>query len=264
MLRRLATLGAALGALLVASPASAQQAGKAFGDQGEFIFGADRLFSPFAFTSNSFSSGGNTITVTGTSMGFFGGLNQVSVGSNNAGVAYGAGNGTFYNIPRLGFDYTIIPNLTLGGEVIAWFTLGGSTSLSGPAVGNGSQGNAGGNAFGIAPRIGYIFNLSDVFAIWPRGGLSYYDANYSLQNPQFRACNDTANANLFGLDIDPVLTISPVEHFAFMAGPTLDWGFTGGASATQDKNGTCSQTSTTSYSYSAVNFAINAGLLGWF
>jgi hypothetical protein len=259
MLRRLATLGAALGALLVASPASAQQAGKQFGDQGEFIFGADRLFGLFAYTSNEFTNGGNKTTVNGTDMAFFGGLNSVGVGTSAAGAAFIAGNPTAYNIPRLGFDYTIIPNLTIGGEVIAFFTLGGSVNFN-----NASQGSAGGNAFGIAPRVGYIFNLSDVFAIWPRAGFSYYDANYSLQNPTFTACNNTANANLFGLDIDPVVTISPVQHFAFMAGPTLDWGFTGGASATTPTAPDCSRTNTTSYGYNAVNFAINAGLLGWF
>ena len=257
MLRRLATLGAALGALLVASPASAQT--KAFGDQGEFIIGADRMFGLFSFTQNQFSSGGNTITVTGTDMAFFGGLNSVAVGSNAAGAAFVAGNPTFYNIPRLGFDYTIIPNLTIGGELMAFFTLGGSTTFN-----NASQGNAGGNAFGVAPRVGNIFNLSDVFAIWPRGGFSYYDANYSLQNAQFNRCNNTANANVFGLDIDPVLTISPVSHFAFQVGPSLDWGFTGGASATAPRSADCSQTATTSYSYQAINFDINAGLLGWF
>jgi len=257
MLRRLTTLGVALGALLVASPASAQA--KDFGDQGEFIFGADRLFGLFAYTQNEFTSGGNTIQVTGTNMAFFGGLNAVGVGSNAAGAAFIAGNPTVYNIPRLGFDYTIIKGLTLGGEVIAFFTLGGSASFN-----NASQSTPGGNAFGIAPRVGYIFNLSDVFAIWPRGGLSYYDMNYSLVNATFNRCNNTANANVFGLDIDPVFTISPVQHFAFEVGPTLDWGFTGGASATAPRSVDCSQTTTTSYTYTALNFALNAGLVGWF
>jgi hypothetical protein len=259
MLRRLTTLGAALGALLVASPASAQ-ATKAFGDQGEFIFGADRLFGLFAFTQNQFTvnNTNNTATVTGTDMAFFGGLNSVSL-QTGAGAAT-AGNPTFYNIPRLGFDYTIIPNLTIGGEAMAFFTLGGSTTTTGAP----STGNPGGNAFGIIPRVGYIFNLSDVFALWPRGGVSYYDANYSVQDLRFPNCNDTANANVFGLDLDPVLTISPASHFAFMAGPTLDWGFTGGATTTAPNNNTCSSTTNRSFNYQAINFAINAGLLGWF
>ncbi|HEX8791686.1 MAG TPA: hypothetical protein VF765_12110, partial [Polyangiaceae bacterium] len=170
------------------------------------------------------------------------------------------GNATIYNVPRLGFDYTIIKGLTLGGELIAFFTLGGSTT-----TGNApSQSNPGGSVFGIAPRVGYIFSLSDVFAIWPRGGLSYYDANFSARDGAFNVCNDTANANLFGLDIDPVFTISPAQHFAFMAGPTLDWGFTGGYSTSTPTNPACSQTRNTSYNYQAINFALNAGLLGWF
>jgi hypothetical protein len=262
MLRRLTTLGAAIGtaisALLVASPASAQPAGQAaFGDQGEFIFGADRLFSLFAYTNNQLSAPGTSISVSGTSMAFFGGLNSVSLATGNGAVS--AGNGTFYNIPRLGFDYTIIKGLTLGGEAIAWFTLGGNQTFN-----NASQGTPGGNAFGIAPRVGYIFSINDVLAIWPRGGLSYYNANYSAQSTPFPRCNDTANANLFGLDVDPVLAISPVQHFAFQVGPTLDWGFTGGASTSTPQVPDCSRTQNFSYTYTAVNFAINAGLLGWF
>jgi hypothetical protein len=258
MLRRLTTLGVALGALLVASPASAQQAGATFGDQGQFIFGADRLFGVFAYTQNQITPSGTnaTTTVTGTDMAFFGGLNSVGVG----GGAFVAGNPTFYNVPRLGFDYTIIKGLTLGGEVIAFFTLGGGTTQ-----GNGpSTSNPGGSVFGIAPRVGYIFSLSDVFAIWPRAGLSYYDANFSVRDGRFNVCNDTANANVFGLDLDPVVTISPVQHFAFMVGPTLDWGFTGGYSTSTPNNGACSSTVNTSNTYNALNFAINAGLLGWF
>jgi hypothetical protein len=260
MLRRLATLGAALGALLVASPANAQQAGKSFGDQGEFIFGADRLFPLFAYTSQTFtvSNTTNSTTITGTSMALFGGTNAVAFGGGGAGTVV-AGNPTFYNVPRLGFDYTIIPNLTIGGEAIVFFTLGGSTT-----TGGGSNSNPGGNAFGIAPRVGYIFALSDVFALWPRAGLSYYDANYSAQSAAFNRCNDTANANVFGLDIDPVITISPIQHFAFTAGPTLDWGFTGGATTTAPTSADCSKTTTASNSYTALNFSINAGLLGWF
>jgi hypothetical protein len=261
MLRRLTTLGAAIGALLVASPASAQEA-KQFGDQGEFIFGADRLFSLFAYTQNQFtvSNTNNTATVTGTSMSIFGGLNSVAVGSNAVGGGLIAGNPTFYNVPRLGFDYTIIQGLTLGGEVIAFFTLGGNTSVNNAP----NQPNPGGNAFGVAPRVGYIFPLSDVIAIWPRGGVSYYDANYSAQNVTFNRCNNTANANVFGLDIDPVLTIAPVNHFAFMVGPTLDWGFAGGASTSTPQVPDCSRTTQQSFSYNAINFALNAGLLGWF
>lgn len=257
MLRRLTTLGVAIGALLVSSPAGAQQAGGAqFGDQGQFIFGADRLFGLFSFTQNQVTPNNTnaTTTVTGTDMSFFGGFNTLGV---NGALA---GNPTIYNVPRLGFDYTIIKGLTLGGEVVAWFTLGGSTQQ-----GNGpSNPNPGGSVFGFAPRVGYIFALNDTFAIWPRGGLSYYDANFSAHDVQFNVCNDTANANLFGLDIDPVFTISPAQHFAFMAGPTLDWGFTGGYSTSTPSNGNCSTTRNTSESYQAINFALNAGLLGWF
>jgi hypothetical protein len=67
-LRNLTALGAALGTMLVATAAHAQDKGS-FGDQGQFIFGADRLFSVFAYTSNTYSLPGGNVTVNGTAMG---------------------------------------------------------------------------------------------------------------------------------------------------------------------------------------------------
>jgi hypothetical protein len=274
MLRRLAAAGAALVTLLVGSLAQAQEKAGGLGEQGQFIFGADRLFGLFDYTSNSYTTQGNpqqTVTVTGTSMSFFWGTNAVQGASNLGGgvngVGVAGGNPTFYTPPRLGFDYTIIPNLTIGGELIAFFTLGGSTTTS-----QGSQsvsnGNPSGNTFGIAPRVGYILGLNDLLSIWLRGGFSYYNASLSQNDNNCRnntSGTDSVNVWDFGLDLDPQLIISPIPHFAFMAGPALDWGFVGNASATAPNNngGTCSGTTTTTLNYNSVNFGINGGLLGW-
>ena len=270
MLRKLAAAGAAIGTLLVATLAQAQDKPGTFGEEGQFIFGADRLFGLFAYTSNAYTNTNvnpnQSVTVNGTSMAFFWGTNAVQGATNNPLGNVGSGNPNFYTPPRLGFDYTVIPHLTIGGEVIAFFTLGGSTTT---AAGNQSQsvGTPSGNTFGIAPRVGYIIGMNETISFWLRGGFSYYNANTSVSD---NACtggtsgNDTTNFWDFGLDLDPQVVISPVSHFAFMAGPALDWGFVGNASSTTPKTPNCNQgTTTNTYNYAAVNFSINGGLLGW-
>ncbi len=259
-LRSLTALGAALGTMLVATAAHAQDKGN-FGDQGQFVFGADRLFSAFTYTSNIYAFpgvNGNT-TVNGTSMGLLWGGSGVSGGTPNGG-GFVAGNPNFYSPPRVGFDYVIIPHLTIGGELYAWFTPGQNYSTP---TGNGASTtnpNATGSSFGIAPRVGYIFGLNDTFSFWLRGGLSYYVSNWSSNGTLPNGCSVTAGIDAFGLDLDPQLVISPVNHFAFTVGPALDWGFLGGWSSNSNScNGV-----TQSGNYNAVSFGVNGGLLGWF
>jgi hypothetical protein len=255
MLAKLAATGAAIATLLAAPLAFAQDKGE-FGQQGDFIFGADRLFSLFAYDSETYGTAAGNVTVSGSSMSLLWGGNGVSGGAPT-GNAFAAGVTSFYTAPRVGFDYVIIPHLTIGGELFAWFTLGGNTST--PA-GNGTSvntGNASGNEFGIAPRVGYIIGLNDMLSVWLRGGLSYYVANAS-SNPNGNGCNNNASLDVFGIDLDPQLVISPIPHFAFMAGPSLDWGFVGGWSVPDQGCRT-----TTSGNYNAVNFSINGGLIGW-
>jgi hypothetical protein len=266
-LRSLTALGAALGTMLVATAAHAQDKGT-FGDQGQFIFSGNRLFGLFSYTNNQYTNTNVnpniSQTITGTSLGLFWGTNALA-GATNTGVAPG-GNPTFYSVPRIGFDYTIIPHLTIGGEAIAFFTLGGSTTQSNGNVSN-SVGSPGANTFGIAPRVGYIIGMNEMISFWLRGGFSYYNANLNQNNTgctQGTSGNDSDQLWTFGLDLDPQVVISPVNHFAFMAGPALDWGFVGSASQTVQNTPQCKTQTTTSLNYTAVNFSINAGMLGWF
>jgi hypothetical protein len=258
-LRNLAAAVAALGTMFVTTAAEAQDKGS-FGEQGQFIFGADRLFGVFAYTSNSFSGvNGSTVTTNGTAMGLLWGGTSIYNGADAAGV-FAAGNPNFYSAPRLGFDYTIIPHLTIGGELFVWFTPGQNvaTNNNGTTVTNPAPT---GNEFGIAPRVGYIFGVNDMLSIWLRGGFSYYLANFSSNGSLNNGCSSTASLDSFGIDLDPQLVISPVNHFAFTAGPALDWGFLGGWGTTANS---CGNTPTVSGNYTAVNFSINGGMIGWF
>jgi hypothetical protein len=257
-----------MGVLLTASVAGAQaQQGQSFGQKGEFILSADRLVPILAFTQNKLTNNNvnpnQSFTTSGSSLSLLWGNNSIFEGGNAANFGVGAGNPTFYTTPRVGFDYVLIPNLTLGGDLFVFFTLGGSTttSVGGRSVSND---NPSGNAFGITPRVGYILGLSEPLSIWLRGGFSFYHAGTSAPDNQCGTNpSDTTSVNVFGVDIDPQLVISPIPHFAFTAGPALDFGFAGSASSSQPGN-TCNQTTTTSYGYSSWNIGITGGLLGWF
>jgi hypothetical protein len=263
--RKLAVVGAAMGVLLTASIASAQRDAQGFGQRGEFILSADRLVPVIAFTQNRTNDDNNnpntTTTQNGSSISLLWGNNAI-LGGGPGGLAGGGGNPTFYTTPRVGFDYVLIPNLTLGGDLFVFFTTGGSQTTK---TGNTSVSNdlPSGNAFGIVPRVGYIIGLSEPLAIWLRGGFSFYHAGTSQDSNVCDNQSNTASANLVGLDIDPQLVISPIPHFAFTAGPAIDFGFAGNLSTSRPGTN-CNQTVSTSVGYTAYNFGITGGLLGWF
>jgi hypothetical protein len=268
-MRKLSVVGAAVGGvLLTASVAGAQDRpyDTYFGHKGEFVFSADRLVPVLAFTQNKITNDNgnpNTSTTTsGSAISLLWGNNSV-LGGGGAGGLGGAGNSTFYTTPRLGFDYVVIPNLTIGGDLFVFFTLGGSTTNTAGSR-SVSTDNPSGNAFGIAPRVGYVFGINDVFSFWLRGGFSFYHAGESVADGNCPNQNDTSSLNVFGLDLDPQFVISPTSHFAFIAGPAIDVGFAGGFSSSNPLGNQCNTTATTSDGYSSFNIGLTGGLMGWF
>jgi hypothetical protein len=255
MIRKLIAVGTVAGLAFVASNAAAQATTGtgSFGQQGQFIFSADRLFDVFAYGNNKIhpdNTSNQDTTIQGTSFGLFGGT------SANLNPLSG-GYGTVYNVPRFGFDYTIIPNLAVGADLMLYFALGGSSHTD-PSM--TSTDLASGSLFGIFPHVGYILGLNDMISFWLRGGLHFWNAQVNGK------CggSDSANAHAFGFDLDPSIVISPVQHFAFFAGPALDWGFLGGASTTSfDNPPTCNTMTTKSAGLQELNFSLSAGLLGW-
>jgi hypothetical protein len=259
MNRRLTAFGAGMGVLLFASVSGAQGKGT-FGDSGQFIFSADRLFPLIAYTNNKLTNDNVNPNVTDSTSG-----SSVSLfyGGNSIGGGAGAGNSTFYTVPRLGFDYTVIPNLTVGGDLFLFFTLGGSTnSHCNGGTCTDTKGPSG-NAWGLAPRVGYILGMTNLLSLWLRGGVSYYHATSNLDSPPCSNSNST-NFGVFGLDVDPQLVISPVNHFAFEVGPAIDWGFAGSYSNDAPNTQNCNTTTTTSRGYTSIHVGVTGGLFGWF
>jgi hypothetical protein len=262
MKRTLVAAGTTLGLLLVAPAAFAQaRGGNAFGQEGQFIISADRLFQFFGFDNRSQAAlggnggGGATTTVTDneTFFSFFYGSPPHSSG----GVI-----DPFFTVPRVGFDYVIIPNLTIGGNLVAVFSAGGSSkteiSFNNGTTNTTSTSNPSVIGFGIAPRVGYILPLTDMFSLWPRGGLSYYIASSS----QSQGGNSTSETiNQLALDLEPTFVVTPLPHVGFTASLDVDIPLTGGISDNVTGGGVSSTTS----GHSAVFYlGLDLGMLVYF
>ena len=123
-MRRTLTAAGSMLAVLTMAPLAMAQSRTEFGQQGEFIISADRLVPLLSFEDVSqdvLVPGGlpnnvksETTTQTATSF-------SVLYGSPAAPVEQ------FYSVPRIGFDYVVVPNVTIGGNLIAVFSLGGSS-----------------------------------------------------------------------------------------------------------------------------------------
>jgi hypothetical protein len=252
------TLGA-LGVLLTSSLAHAQQQSD-LGQKGQFIISADRLVPFFAFSHESEDGPtGNGVT-----------KNVATQSQSSLSFFYGNTNNQdlFYTVPRVGLDYTIIPNVTLGGEIIVFFTLGGNSGTE-TDTSNGntittSTSSPSTTIFGIAPRGGYILGLNSMFSIWLRGGFSFYTASTkTVENNGNNGDNVTTTDSVhqWSLDLDPQFVITPFPHFAFTAGLTMDIPF-GGSQSTE----TATNNTTTTFSAGASDFylGITLGMLAHF
>jgi hypothetical protein len=274
MVRRLMAVAAGVGVMLTGALAHAQSKSN-FGDPGEFIFSADRLmpvlgYSHASITETNPPAGATKVVETenSSSLGFFWGGTPgfTDVPTVDGAPAAGIPVTNFYTTPRLGFDYTIIPNVTVGGDVILFFTLGGNGSVEQYNNGGGTTTTTNpsptSTLFGIAPRGGYILHLTDLFSVWLRGGVSFYTLTWKESATVGNTTTTfSANYNQFALDLDPQLVITPIPHFGFTVGLTGDLPIAGGHSYTRDAGGT---TSSVSAGSSLMFLGLTSGLVGWF
>jgi hypothetical protein len=249
MLRTLiATSGFSLIAL-AATTASAldEPAPGHFGDQHQLIISADRVMPLFAYTNYKETQPNGNSSSTGSS--FF---SLLSTGINTQDLPY--------IIPRFSLDYTIWRSLTLGGSILAFFTVGGSNTrvTNGQSVSNDSPSIT---LFGIAPRVGYIIPLGDLFAFWPRGGFSYYSLSSKTTGPANPGPGTTTVTDTiwqFAFDVEPMFALTPANHVAFTFGPAID------IPAFGKHNTDPNPTNAASPDVASFHFGITAGMLAYF
>ncbi len=153
--------------------------------------------------------------------------------------------------PKQGsLDYFVVESISVGGSLLYISRTTKTETDAGSADGPTTS------TFGIAPRVGYAMAFDETFSIWPRAGITYYSTK--VETPAATGGNDTTDTTS-GLDltIEVPVGISPMEHFAILAGPYLDLGLSG---TVEQDNGTTSQKAdqkTTSY-------GLTVGMLGYF
>ncbi|MCA9647437.1 MAG: hypothetical protein H6718_22355 [Polyangiaceae bacterium] len=205
MQRRIVSALAALAVTSTVGLASAEEGG--FGAEGNFVFSAERLFG---FSNDKFS---------------FDTPNDDERTFKGFGFGWSGGRSTPYNTPRLGLDYFINDNLSIGGA-FGYASLDISDDANDPS------------GFILAPRVGYMIGISDVFGFWPRGGLTYY----TFDDPDF---------DQVGLTLEGLFSIAPRPGFGFITGVVLDLGFSGSQDFGQ-----------TSVDYTDRNIALVFGIAG--
>lgn len=153
---------------------------------GDVSLAVERLFG---FRRTSVESSGVTYTDT-----------TFSVGSNVAD------HGT-YSSPRLALDYLAPSGITFGGAVGAQTTFDGN-----------------GEAWLLAPRVGYFARPSNGFGLWPRGGLTLV------------ALEDGPEQSALALTLELPLEFLVNRSFAISLTPHADIGLGGDNDLDEDRS----------------------------
>ncbi|HEX4405079.1 MAG TPA: hypothetical protein VH560_09645 [Polyangia bacterium] len=181
----------------------------AFGRAHGFAISAERLFGfVHAETTTTMNGIDNTET-----------FNSFSLLGN------GSGDRTIYSLPRVGFDWFVVRNLSLGASV-SYFRLSdayNNNSVNGDVV----------SGVLLAPRVGYAIPLSRVASLWPRVGLTlahFTDEYKEASSTGSGTVTETATTNLYALTIEVPLVLTVAPHLFVTAAPILDLGLGGSSS----------------------------------
>lgn len=204
-----------------------------FGRAGVFVLGAERLFG--------FSQSNTTVKIDDPAVS-----SETKI--SNTSLFFLASNPrTPFIAPRIGFDYFVANNISVGGSV-------GYTSDSDEGKVNGQNNDAlkeKNTAFLFAPRAGYALMFSETFGLWPRLGVSYVSLKEETGN------DNEISASMLAVSLEGNLVITPVPHAGFMIGPMVDFPLTGSGEQKAGPQTTELDTVKTT------TFGLQAGLFIW-
>lgn len=168
-----------------------------FGDMGQLALSAERMFGA-GFVWDTVDQGDDDETTT---------TFNVSAISNPL-----AANTSAYSFPRIGIDFFIIENISIGAALgFAYTNFDDDTGGPFDHV----------TAYLAAPRIGYALMFSDGIGIWPRVGVTWVHYRFAGEG------DVRDKATRFALTGEIPFVIQPAEHVALLIGPTIDLGLTG-------------------------------------
>ncbi len=203
---------ALVAALAVARTGAARAEDGRLGTPG-FVIGVDRLLPLLTYQSIQTTNAGNSQTQSRLSVGLLGNAPPYVFGS-------------FYDLPRLGFDWVPIRNVTIGGDAWVYTDLTVSDNPPQPSPPPGgpyplatssSPAPPKATYWGVAPRVGYVIRLGEKLSVWPRAGVEYHHVSLSGD-----AYGTVTIAEQFALDLEAMLVYSPWDHVGFTVGPTAD------------------------------------------
>jgi hypothetical protein len=232
--------------LLVSSSAAAEPV-EEFGTKGHFILSVDRLFPLISYTR---------IRTAGNMQGEYNTTSQTSMSLLWSGQPQ-----DFYDIPRVGLDYVIAPQLTLGGSIFATLPMSSSSerTMNGMTTTRDSTKES---AFGIGARVGYVVHLTPAVSFWPRGGLSYSHVTTTDYDPA-GVQQGSQTTTQPALNLEPLFVISPAPHFGIVLGPVFDIPL-GGNEHTEIVGGMGGGTLSFDTDASQLHIGITVAMLGWF
>lgn len=138
-----------------------------------------------------------------------------------------------YQTARMGIDYLLIDNVTVGGALGIAHS---KTDL--PSGDTDSTTN-----LLFAPRVGYLFGGTGVLSFWARVGPSFWRT----------AGSGDVSAWGFAVNVEPAIIISPYSHLGIYLGGAIDLGLAGKVSI-GDRSENATMT----------NYGVNSGLAAWF
>jgi hypothetical protein len=238
-------------AAFVSSAALAADVGARLSDKGNVVIGAERMFGITVSSLESKSSvGGDTVTST---------QSHTSVGLL---WSYPF---TIHSVPRVGLDYLVAPNLSLGLGG-GFFRVGSvrKTEAGGTAV---EKDGPTSTAWIVAPRVGYVLDLGGATALWLRGGLSFYGSTNEADESS-GSNRRTSKLTMSGsaLALEPSFVWTPAPHFGLYGGLALDAPLGGknrSETTTTTGVGSVSNTTTSESDYAQSSYGVTFGVLGY-
>jgi hypothetical protein len=226
--------------------ARADGGGESFGQDGQLIVSAERLFGlSFSNVKTEPGGGGGTTTDSRTTVS----------------LLWPEGGGP-YQVPRAAVDVVVASGVTLGGS-IGFITSSGTTKVEAPNGGASTkQDSPSTTVFALSPRVGYALALTDRIAFWPRAGITYFSIKSEFTTAGTPSVTATSTLHGVGLDVEPLFAFSPASHFAITAGPILDFPLSGSESTVISPNPTGASVPDDKVKH--MNYGLAVGVLGYF
>ncbi|MBK8999654.1 MAG: hypothetical protein IPM35_28390 [Myxococcales bacterium] len=206
------------------------------GEEQQITFGVDRIMGISFDRAVVSPDQGGDVTLKATNVALFG----------NPG---GGSEAPSLMIPRLSLDFFVVESISVGGSLL-YFSQSTEQETSA-----GSNDGPTTTTFAIAPRVGYAMAFDETFSIWPRAGITYFS---SKTEEEGTGGTDTLTISGLDLTLEVPVGISPIENFAILVGPYVDFGLSGTAKD-EPAGGTSSETDVKVTSY-----GLAVGILGYY